>query len=257
MLGGRVLHAVFKAHHVDVLRHHVDDKVGGKTLGAVVEPLDDVAIAKRRNAHGAAVVVDLRVVLGDLELRNHVGKLAELAVAELLRAVAVEHGDAVVGDLSDLLGEAAAFNGKQRLIVLRAQHDPGHQRADKRCDNKQRRDEKRHGALLFDEGEVALRARALKAGGQKRADAVGEAQQQCKAVKLLGVQVDGGQFKIEKDRADEQRDKHIDRDAAALAADRLSGFALALGLGRGVLVELKAVCVRTGKFDIHRIVLPE
>ena len=163
MLGGRVLHAVFKAHDVDILRHHVDDEIGGKAFGAVVEPLDDVTVAKRRDAHGATVIVDLRVVRADLELRDHVGKFTEFAVAELLCAVLVKHGNAVVGDFVDLLGEAAIFDGQQRLIVLRAQHHPRCQRADERRDDEQCRNEERHGALLFDESEVALRARALKA----------------------------------------------------------------------------------------------
>ena len=96
VLGGGVLHALVKADDVHALIDHVDDEVGGKTGGAVVEPLDDVAVAQRGDAHGAAVVVDLGVVLGDLELGDHVGKLAELAVAELFGAVAVEHRDAVI-----------------------------------------------------------------------------------------------------------------------------------------------------------------
>jgi hypothetical protein len=67
------------------------------------------------------------------------------------------------------------------------------------------------------------------------------------------MQVDGGHLHVEEDCADKQRDERVDRDAAALAADRLAGLALAFGLGRGVRVELKAASVRAGKFDIHRI----
>ena len=199
------------------------------------------------------MVVDLRVVFRDLELRDHVGQLAELAVAELFGAVAVEHRDAVIRDLFNFACKAAALDRQQRLIVLGSQHDPRRQRADERRDNHQRHDDKGHGALLFDEREVALGPRALEAGGEERADAVRDAKQQHETVELLGVQVDGGQLHIEEDRADKQRDERVDRDAAALAADRLAGLALVFGLGRGVRVELKAAGVRAGKFDIHRI----
>jgi hypothetical protein len=57
------------------------------------------------------------------------------------------------------------------------------------------------------------------------------------------MQVDGGHLHVEEDCADKQRDERVDRDAAALAADRLAGLALAFGLGRGVRVELKAAGV--------------
>ena len=253
VLGGRVLHALIKAHDLDVLRDHVDDKVGGQPLRAVVEPLDDVAVAQRRDAHGTAVVVDLRVVFRDLELRDHVGQLAELAVAELFGAVAVEHRDAVIRDLFNFACKAAAVDRQQRLIVLGPQHDPRCQRADERRDDHQRHDDKGHGALLFDEREVALGPRALKTGGEERADAVRDAKQQHETVELFGMQVDGGYLHVEEDCADKQRDERVDRDAAALAADRLAGLALLFGLGRGVRVELKAAGVRAGKFDIHRI----
>ena len=253
MLGGRVLHAVIQTHDLDVLRDHVDDEVGGQPLRTVVEPLDDVAVAQRRDAHGAAVVVDLRVVFRDLELRDHVCQFAELAVAELFGAVAVEHRDAVIRDLFNFACKAAALDRQQRLIVLGSQHDPRRQRADERCDDERRHDKEGHGALLFDEREVALGPRALKAGGEERADAVRDAKQQHETVELFGMQVDGGHLHVEEDRADKQRDERVDRDAAALAADRLAGLALAFGLGRGVRVELKAAGVRAGKFDIHRI----
>ena len=253
VLGGCVLHAVGKAHDLDVLRDHVDDEVGGKSLRAVVEPLDDVAVAQRRDAHGAAMIVDLRVVFGHLELRDHVGQLAELAVAELFGAVAVEHRDAVIGDLFDFACKAAALDRQQCLIVLGPQHDPRRQRADECRDDHQRHNEKRRSALLFDEREIALGPRVLKAGGEKRADAVRDAEQQHEAIELFGMQVDGGQLHVEEDRADKQRDERIDRNAAALAADRLAGLALLLGIGSGARVKLEAAGVRAGKFDVHRI----
>ena len=52
VLGGGVLHALVKADDVHALIDHVDDEVGGKAGGAVVEPLDDVAVAQRGDAHG-------------------------------------------------------------------------------------------------------------------------------------------------------------------------------------------------------------
>ena len=92
-------------------------------------------------------------------------------------------------------------------------------------------DKEGHGALLFDEREVALGPRALKAGGEERADAVRDAKQQHETVELFGMQVDGGHLHVEEDCADKQRDERVDRDAAALAADRFAGLRSRLGLG--------------------------
>ena len=81
MLSGRVFHALVKAHDFGFLRYHVNDEVGGQTVGAVGEPLDRVPIAQRGDAHGAVLVVNLTVSGQNLELADHVAQFAELAAA--------------------------------------------------------------------------------------------------------------------------------------------------------------------------------
>ena len=265
VLGGGVLHALVKADDVHALIDHVDDEVGGKTGGAVVEPLDDVAVAQRGDAHGAAVVVDLGVVLRDLELGDHVGKLAKLAVAELLGAVLIEHGNAVVGDLGDLGGEVAGLDGEELLVAARAEHDPRGHAADDGKREQSGGEKERDGALLLHEAEVALGPLALKAGGQQGAAAVDCAEKQDEAVELLGVEVDGGQLEVEVDRADEEGDEAIDGNALAGGADGLARLALALGRGASLAaagsavrageIKAEAAGVGAGKFDAHKFFL--
>ena len=46
VLGGGIADALVQAHHVHVLGDHVDDEIGGQAVGAVVQPLDPVAVAQ-------------------------------------------------------------------------------------------------------------------------------------------------------------------------------------------------------------------
>ena len=249
MLRGGVLHAFLQTDDLDILRHHIDDQIGGQTLGAVVEPLDDIAVAQGRYTHGTPVVIDLGIVLGNLKLGDHIRQFAELAVAELFGAALVEHGDLVIGDLVHLVGEVRRCDGQQRLIIVCPQHDPGADPADDRRDDQRGDDKKRDRALLFHKAEIALDALALKAGGDERADAVHCAQQKYKAVKFLRVQIDGRQLHIKVDRAEQKRHQRIDRDALAFAADGLSR--LALTLWRCVEVDLEPLRIRAVEFEFH------
>ena len=252
VLGGRIADALLETDDIDVLRDHVNHEIGGQTRLAVVEPLDPVAVAQRRHADGAVFVVDLRVVVCDLELRDHVRQLAELAVAETGRRVAVEHRDLVEADLVDLVGEAACLNGQQVAVSARAQHLPAEHRTDQRHSHEQRRREERHAALLLHKAEVALRPFALKAGGQHRAHAVHRAQQQRKDVELRRLQADRRQHGIEVDQPEHQRHRQIDERPPERRAD---GFSDLLRPGRAPARPGEALKIRVVPVDIHISVL--
>ena len=185
MLGGGVVDAVLQSHHLHVLGHHVDEQIGGQTVGAVVQPLDDVAVAQGRHPHGATLIVDLGVVVGYLELGHHVRQLTQLAVAQLGGGVGIQHRDLVVADLLHLGGKVAVGDGQQVAVIPGAEQLPADHRAHQRRDHQCRRYDQRHGALLFQEAEVALHAGALKPGGQDGAAAVHGAHQQHEDIEIL------------------------------------------------------------------------
>ncbi|MPM44331.1 hypothetical protein SDC9_91009 [bioreactor metagenome] len=95
VLGGGVLDALVKAHHSGFLADHINQNIGGDALAAVIQPLDDVAVYQIGDPHGALVVVDLSVIVGNLKLADHVVQFAQLAVAQLLRGGLIQHGDCV------------------------------------------------------------------------------------------------------------------------------------------------------------------
>ena len=220
-----VLHALREAHHIHALVHHVDDEVGGQTLGAVVEPLDDVPVAQGRHPDGPPVVVDLGVVLRHLELGHHVAELAQLPVPQLLGAVPVQHGDAVIGHLLDVLREGAALQGQELAVGPGPEDHHAHKGADGDGDDQRRRQEEGHGALLLGKLEVALRPGALEAGGQQGADAVHPAAEEEEDVALLAVEVHGRQGHVEVDRREEQRHAQVDEGPGHAVADGLAGLA--------------------------------
>ena len=94
MLGSGIVDPLIQPHHLHVLGDHVDDEVGGQTLGAVVQPLDNVAVPQGRHPDGAALIVDLGVVVRHLELGHHIRQLAQLPAAQPGSGVAVQHGGA-------------------------------------------------------------------------------------------------------------------------------------------------------------------
>ena len=209
VLGGGIADALVQAHHVHVLGDHVDDEIGGQTVGAVIEPLDPVAVAQGRHPHRAALVVDLGIVPGHLELGHHVRQLAQLAVAQLLGGVLVQHGNLVIADLLHLGGKVAVVHGQQVPVGAGPEHLPADGRADQRRDHQHQAQHKGDGALLFHKAEVALGPAALKPGGQHRAAAVHRAQQQCEHIEVAGVQVQRRQRHIEIDGSEHQRHRQV------------------------------------------------
>ena len=130
MLGGGIAHPFGQAHHLHLLRYHIDNEVGRQAVAAVVEPFEDIAVFQRGHADGAAVVIDLGIVFGNLKLADHIGQLAQLAVPQLFRRIAVQHGDLIKGDLLNILGKAARFHRHQAGVGAGTQDHAGKQPAD-------------------------------------------------------------------------------------------------------------------------------
>ena len=79
IFAGRVAYALVYAGDLDLLRHHVDDEVGGDACALVVPPLEHVAVVEVGDAHGAVVVVYLIALGVDFELADEVAQFAETA----------------------------------------------------------------------------------------------------------------------------------------------------------------------------------
>ena len=129
MVVGGVFHALFQAHHLSGLVHHVHQDVGGQTLAHVVDPLEQIAIAQGGHTDGGILIIDLVIVVGHLELGDHVGQLAQLAAAQTLGRVFVQHGHLVKGDFRHIGSKIAVFDGQQLGIGLAAEHHAAQQGA--------------------------------------------------------------------------------------------------------------------------------
>ena len=220
MLRRGVADALVQPHHLHVLRHHVDEQVGRQTLAAVVQPLDDVAVPKGRHPDGAALIVDLGVVVRHLELGHHVRQLTQLAVAQLHGRLRVQHGDLVVADLLHLGGEVAVLHCQQVAVRAGAEQLPACDAAHQ-CRGRQRDShDQRHGTLLFQKTEIALCARALKSGGQHGAAAVHGAGQQHEDIELLAFEIDGRQHHIVVHSREHQRYRDVQQRPAQRRAHR-------------------------------------
>ena len=108
-----------------LLRSHVDEHVGGNALRAVDEPLEEVGVHQRAHAHGVALVVDLAVDVGNLELAHVLRDGAHGTVAKQLGGVLVDDGNGGVIDLGDVLGEVAVLHIEHAGIASGVARDDG------------------------------------------------------------------------------------------------------------------------------------
>ena len=252
MLRRGVANTVLQPVDFHILGHHVDDQIGGQAVGTVIEPLDDVAVAQGRHTDGAALVVDLGIVVGHFKLRYHVCQLAQLAVAQLLGAGAVQHGDLVKADLLHFGGKVALFHRQQVTVIRSAEYLPRNNGAHQCHSQQTYRQEKGHPALLFHKFEIALGSRPLKAGGDDGAHTVHHGQQHKEGVKLRRFEVDRRQRHIIVDGGKQQRHRQIDGRACCRCAD---GLTLLLGAVRfackGILPR-KALKIGVIPINVHR-----
>ena len=117
-LGVGVTDRLLQTHDLRLLRHHVDEHVGGDAAVAVGEPLEEVGVDERAHAHRTTLVVDHAVGVRDLELAHVLGDGAHGAIPEQNRGVAVDDGDLRVVDLLDVLGEDAVGGLEDRGVAL-------------------------------------------------------------------------------------------------------------------------------------------
>ena len=202
VLAGRVADALVEALHADLLRHHVDDEVGGDAVALVVPPLEHVAVVQVSDAHGAVVVVYLVALRVHLELADQVGQLAEAARGEDVGGVGVQHRDLVEGDLSHLAGEVAVLYREEAGVVPRAGDLPADNRADYGHGEAEADDVKRHGGALPRRRHPLARARGLRPAEQQRARAENGAEQDDEHVKVARMDVYGRKLEIEIQKAE-------------------------------------------------------
>ena len=182
MLRRGIADALLQTHHLHILCHHVNDEVGGQAVGAVIQPLDPVAVAQGGDPDRTVLVVDLGVVIVHLELGHHIRQLAQLAVAQLGRGIPIQHGDLVDGDLLHLAGKVAGLHRQQIPIIGGPNELPADDAAHNGGEDHGQSQEERDLALLLHEAKVALGSLSLKAGSKDGHNAVHGAQQDHKNI---------------------------------------------------------------------------
>ena len=124
--------------------------------------------------------------------------------------------------------------------------DAAHQRRGRQGDSH----DQRHGALLFQKAEVALRARTLKSGGQHGAAAVHGTDQQHEDIELLAFEIDGRQHHIVVHSREHQRYRDVQQRPAQRRAHRLP----LTGLPR-LATAAEALKIGVVPVDIHTTLL--
>ena len=217
VLSRSIVHPFRQTNHIYLLRHHINDEIGRQAGAAVIEPLEDIAVAQRGDPNGTTLVIDLGIVIRYLKLAYHIGQLAQFAVTQLFGRIPVQHGDLIKGDLLDILGKVTGLHSYQLGIGAAADDNAGKQPAnhidDKYCSD----NDKRHDAAAlqqFPEGLAVFRL-AIDAGSDNRRDAVYYREEQEKAIKCCRVQIDGRQLHIKVNETRHNGDDQIDENVFA------------------------------------------
>ena len=201
VLRGRVPHSRLpdggQADHPGLLGHHVHGDVGGQALFRVDEPLEEVPVLQGGHPDGTALVVDLGVVVGHLELADHVRQLAQLPVPQPAGGGFVQHGDLVKGDLLDLRGEVPGVHRQQVPVGPCPEDGGGDDLPDDENGGQGQDDDHHRLALTSGKGEVGLEPHPLGAGVHPQGDHehqdIHQQQHQHEAVEAGVVEVQGGE----------------------------------------------------------------
>ena len=258
ILAGRIAYALVDTGDLDLLRHHVDDQVGGDAVALVVPPLEEVAVVEIGDAHGAVVVVYLVALGVDLELADQVAQLAETAGGQHVGRGVVEHGYLVEAYLGHVLGEVAVLDREQAGIVTGAEHAPADDRADDGHKRAQADYIKRYRRLLPCGGDVLLHRAAAEAAEDELRGAPDQRYENDENIQVAGVYVQRGELEVEVQQGKHYGDHKAYHRGLAFGqgAPRLLGLASVL-LRRGpavfaaVTVLVKAAEVAKVKF--HRV----
>ena len=214
-LGEGVLHSLRKANHLGLLGDHVHDHIGRQAAAPVGEPFDQIGIGDGGDPNWAALIVDLGRIIRVLELADHVTEGAHLAVAQIVGAVPVQGWDLIEGDLANILGELTILYRKQ--VPIGSCPEDGHREhlAHHGSSQQDHQEYSNWQALLLDEAEVLTnlflgRDGLLlppEAGGDQGRDHIDHAEQDHEAVKIVGLEVECGEGKIEIGPAYSQSDQ--------------------------------------------------
>ena len=204
--------------HLGLLGGHVNDDVGRDALGAVDEPLEEVGIHERAHAHGLALVVDLAVDVGNLELAHVLGDGAHGAVAQKHCRVLVDDGDLGVVDLGDILGKVAVLHVEHAGVARGVARDDGP--AGHGAHEEGRDDDDRDGRQAVEELGLGL---VLDGRHEQRHDGH-ERDDDDPDPDLLTLEVDGGvEPPVAARKHDEGHDPQDDERAARPGRDGLEG----------------------------------
>lgn len=108
--------ALLQTNDRDFLCHHIDHDISRNPVFHVVEPFDQIPVLQRRYAHRAALIIDLRIIICDLELGYHIHQLAHFSIAQLFRAFQIQHRDLVKINFLDLLCKITGLHVEHALV---------------------------------------------------------------------------------------------------------------------------------------------
>ena len=96
------------------MRGHIHDNVGRDASIFIRPPLEEIGIVERADAHWLSFIVDLRIEIGDLELRNVVSHGTHGAVAKQDRRILIDEGNLAIVHLRNISSEIGVFGNEDR-----------------------------------------------------------------------------------------------------------------------------------------------
>ena len=144
IFAGRVADTLLQSLHGDLLGGHVNDDVGGNTVGEVVQPLKCVPIVQIGHTDRLVVQVDLGGGIVYFKLADQIAQLAQLTVRQHLCGSGVQHGDLGVGNFRNVRCEIAVLRHQQLAIGAGTEHGQTCNDARSKDDHHYQQDRQRH-----------------------------------------------------------------------------------------------------------------
>ena len=145
MLCRRIFHTAFKTNDFTLLSGHIYYYICGKSVSCIFKPFENIAVVKRGNTDGRALIVYLCGIIRNDKLRNHIGKVAECSDRKIVSRGCVKRGNCRKIDFRNILCKVALLNRQKMRIRICSEKLCAHNKADKAYNSQDSHNNSRYG----------------------------------------------------------------------------------------------------------------